>query len=318
MKNRVLITGGFGNLGGRLAIAQSGGGAVAVRLASRALRVAPEWLPHAETVQLDLMSKESLLEALVGIQNVIHLASPNEHASALDPGETMRSASGGTANLVAAAEESGVKRFIYMSTAHIYGSPMRGHIDEATVPRPTNAYAISHLAAEQFVSAAHDREKMVGVVLRSGNGFGYPVHSEVDTWHLVINDLCRQAVSTRTLKLRSTGTQERNFITISDIAMAVTLMTRVPREKLGNGIFNLGESKSTSVLAMATMVADRCEAKFNFRPQIERPQDANEKILKLYYDTAKIAAIGFSPMSNFSAEIDGILDLCRTGLNSTK
>jgi len=318
MKNRVLITGGFGNLGGRLAIAQSGGGAVAVRLASRARRVAPDWLPQAETAQLDLMSKESLIAALDGVETVIHLASPNEHASALDPGETMRSTAGGTANLVVAAEESRVKRFIYMSSAHIYGSPIRGHINETTMPRPTTAYAISHLAAEQFVSAAHDREQMVGVVLRSGNGFGYPVHSEVDTWHLVINDLCRQAVSTRTLRLRSTGTQERNFITISDIAMAVALVARVPREELGNGIFNLGESKSTSVLAMASMVADRCEAKFNFRPQIERPQDANEKIMKLDYDTAKIAGIGFSPTSNFYSEIDGILDLCQSDLNATK
>jgi len=73
------------------------------------------------------------------------------------------------------------------------------------VPRPVHPYAITHHAAEDFVLAAHDEKRLMGYVIRLSNGFGAPAHAGVDRWTLLVNDLCRQAVQTRQLILRSAG-----------------------------------------------------------------------------------------------------------------
>lgn len=311
MSHTVLVTGGFGYLGGRIATAIVNQTDNQVRLASRRPSRAPHWLPRAQTVVLDVLEPASLVVALDGVQAVVHLAAVNENESSANPEQALRVNTLGTLHLLQAAIHAGVERLIYFSTAHVYGAPLVGHITEQTLPRPVYPYAITHHAAEDFVLAAHDQNRITGLVVRLSNGFGAPTHVGVDCWTLLVNDLCRQAVQTRKLTLRSSGLQQRDFITLQDVGRAVCHLLALPRDACGDGLFNLGGEASMTVWEMVQRIAARCNATLGFTPAILRPAPLpNEAVLELHYAMRKLKETGFRLVGNIDAEIDATLQLC--------
>src|SRR5207245_1641136 len=104
--------------------------------------------------------------------------------------------------LTDAAKRAGVRRVVYVSTAHVYGAPLAGVITEASCAVSLHPYATSHRAAEDVVRAAHERKTIEGVVIRLSNAYGAPVSEDANCWTLLVNDLCRQAARTKTMVLR--------------------------------------------------------------------------------------------------------------------
>lgn len=308
---RVLITGGFGYLGGRIAVELGREPGFMVRLGSRKPQRPPGWLPEAETVAMDVLERKTLSAAVVGVQAVVHLAAMNENECVADPGKAVLVNVLGTLNTLQAAIDAGVERFIYFSTAHVYGAPLVGHLNEETLPRPIHPYAITHRAAEDFVLAAHEQNKITGIVLRLSNGFGAPTHPDVDRWTLLVNDLCRQAVQTQKMVLRSSGIQQRDFIALSDVGRAVRHLLDLPRGNSGDGLFNLGGEASLSVLEMVRLIAARCQAVLIFSPEIICPASNPDEVgLDLVYGIDKLKQTGFRLLGDVDTEIDKTLRLC--------
>lgn len=307
----VLVTGGLGYLGGRIAGEIVNRTDSQVRLASRKPSPAPPWLPQAQTVVMDVLEPSSLATALEGVQAVVHLAAMNENDCMSNPTQALQVNTLGTLHLLQAAVHAGVRRFIYFSTAHVYGAPLVGVITEQTLPRPVHPYAITHRAAEDFVLAAHDQGRMVGLVVRLSNGFGVPTHADVDRWTLLVNDLCRQSAQSGKLNLRSSGLHQRDFITLEDVGRAVCHLLDLPRDACRDGLFNLGGEVSLAVWEMAQRIAVRCEATLGFRPTISRPEpQPHEAVQKLQFTMANLKRTGFRLAGNMDAEIDATLRLC--------
>jgi len=319
MSKRVLITGGFGYLGGRIAVELASNPEWTVRLGSRKAQVAPNWLPQAEVSAMDVLEADSLSVAMSDVKTVVHLAAMNENECVVDPGKALLINALGTLNVLRAAIEAGVERFIYFSTAHVYGAPLVGNISEQTLPRPTHPYAITHHAAEDFILAAHDQNKITGIVVRLSNGFGAPTHPDVDRWTLLVNDLCRQAVQTRKLVLRSSGLQQRDFITLTDVGRAVQHLLRLSRTDCGNGLFNLGGDNPLSVWNMVQRVSQRCQITLGYLPSIERPApEPDEQVDSLNYRSDKLNKTGFMLLGNLNEEIDRTLLICAQAWERSK
>jgi UDP-glucose 4-epimerase len=318
MTDVVLVTGGFGYLGGRVArqLAEAG---MSVRLATRQADAAPPaWLAKANVVSMDLDNDAGIEHACSGVTSVVHLAALNEHDCAADPQRALRVNGLGTLKLLQAAQRCRVNRFIYFSTAHVYGAPLAGAITERTLPRPTHPYAITHHIAEDFVLAARDRGAIEGIVLRMSNGFGVPAHAGINQWTLIVNDLCRQAVSNRKLILRSSGIQLRDFVTLGDAARAVEHLLRLPAAACGDGLFNLGGECVLSMVDLAERVASRCQIVLGFRPAILRPPPApGEKAVALDYRIDKLKQTGFALSGGMDAEIDATIRLCQEAFGAT-
>ena len=311
MSKRILITGGFGYLGGRIAVELSHEPSFTVRLGSRKTKLPPDWLPEAETVAIDMLKAPLLSAAMRDVQAVVHLAAMNENECIADPSKTILVNTLGTLNVLQAAINAGVERFIYFSTAHVYGAPLVGHLTETTLPRPIHPYAVTHHAAEDFVLAARDERKITGIVVRLSNGFGAPTHPDVDRWTLLVNDLCRQAVQTQKMVLRSSGLQQRDFIPLNDVGRAVRHLLGLTREQCGDGLFNLGGNTSLSIWEMAQRIAARCKVVLGFRPEIIRPEPAfDERTPVLRYDCEKLRKTGFVPKGILEQELDDTLRLC--------
>jgi UDP-glucose 4-epimerase len=309
-KRKVLITGGMGFVGGRVAQILAARGDVEVMLGSRNAQISPSWLASADVVAMDWLAKESLLAACDGVDTIVHLAAMNDIDCLCDPVAALEVNGVNTVRLLEAAKASGVARFIYFSTTHVYGSPLVGRIDETLPLKCQHPYATSHRAAEDVVLAAN--EKLVSIVLRLSNGFGVPAHSAVNVWTLLVNDLCRQAVTQRSLTLRSSGLQKRDFVTLHDAAYAVSHMIDLPKAIVGDGIYNVGGGLSTRVIDMAEMIQSRCSEVLGFTPEILRPKPTiNETSPDLDYRIDKLLATGFSLQGKFEDEIDEILLLCQ-------
>jgi UDP-glucose 4-epimerase len=310
MTHRVLVTGGMGFVGGRVAQSLATRGDVTLTLGSRTVQTSPYWLPSAQVVTMDWRSPQSLTLACDGIDTLVHLAGMNDTDCLRDPVAALEINAVNTARLMLAAKVAGVKRVIYFSTAHVYGPSLVGQIDEFTFPKGRHPYATSHRAAEDVVLAATNAN-MDSIVLRLSNGFGVPAHSAVNAWMLLMNDLCRQAVTLRSMTLRSTGLQRRDFITLQDVSRVVSHMIDLPNNPIGDGLFNVGSGKSSRVIDMVELIQARCTEVLGYTPEIIRLQPAEgDESRNLDYRIDKLLSTGFTLSGNPVLEIDDILHMC--------
>jgi nucleoside-diphosphate-sugar epimerase len=151
----LLITGGTGFIGSRLALhARSRGAAVKVTGAintsqeeARARKLA------AAGVQVIIGQLQNSLFAanlVHGVQQIVHLAAA-QHESHVPDSYFHDVNVGGTQTLLEASVHAGVQRFVYGSTIGVYGSAVTGCLDESTPARPDNIYGRTKLEAEGVV-----------------------------------------------------------------------------------------------------------------------------------------------------------------------
>ena len=306
---RLLITGGFGYLGGRLAQYLANETDHDIILGSRKKNDIPVWSPHAQVVQTLWASPEHLEKICVGVDAVGHLAGMNAQDSATNFVMALEFNAVATARLLQAAIRQDVKRFIYLSTAHVYDSPLTGVITEETCPNNLHPYATSHRAGEDVVRAANQRGEIEGIVIRLSNAYGAPVHKDANCWMLLVNDLCHQAVISKRMVLR-TGYQRRDFITMTDACRAIKHLLILSIDELGEGIFNLG-GQVMRVIDMTETIQARCLTVLGFTPEIICPEATPDDLnLVLDYRIDKLLATGFTLDSDLTAEIDATLIMC--------
>jgi UDP-glucose 4-epimerase len=307
----ILITGGLGYLGVRIAehLVILG---YEVRLAtSRENPVVPEKLLSCECVYIDFNDNKLIEKACGGVDVIIHLAGLDAPSSQKDPESALLVTGLGTLKLLQIAESLRIKKFIYMSTVHVYGSPLSGFIDETCLPRPLHPYAITHRLAEDYVLEAHNREKLGGTVFRLSNAVGSPCNSNGHAWKLVVNDLCRQVVVDKSMQLLSNKWLSRDFLPISSVVS--TVANCLINEKSMGEIFNLSSGVSLTLSELTELISKRSKKLFGYAPNVHFK--GSEGILhrnrKLIISNAKIKNIGIAIGSDISHEIDQILLNCQ-------
>ena len=314
---RILITGGLGFVGGRIAVhlVQLGHQIV---LGSRKEINQPVWLPQAELTQIEWEDDYKLERTCNDVDVVIQAAGMNAQDCAADPVAALAFNGVATSRLVAAANRAGVQRFIYLSTAHVYASPFVGLITEKTCPRNLHPYATSHLAGEHAVLHADRSGPMHGIVLRLSNAFGAPVHKDVNCWMLLVNDLCMQAVQTRKLLLDTSGSQQRDFLSLTDLCRVAEFLG-VGRDGVSHrGVFNVGSGVSQTVLQMAQLIQQRCQQVLGFKPELRYPPSApDKKNPVLTFRADRLANEHLGNGQNDTAEIDALLRFCQLNLSQS-
>ena len=309
MSATVLLVGGFGNLGGRIASHLSQFQNHQIVLASRKKQAAPLWAKDAQTIQLDVTDPTTFINIPKSVNCIVQLAATNDVDSAQNPELARTVTTEGTASLLNAAIHNGIERFVYFSTAHVYGAPLQGTFTESSPTHAVHPYATTHLQAELAVGAAHERGEILGIRVRLSNGFGRPMTYEAADWRTLTSDLCRQAVLEKRMEMRTDGLQERNFITKTDIARAVQHLIALPKTDVSNGLFNLGGSGSQTLLAMANMIQERAQKKFGVEIPLHRPEPTNTDSQHLNFDIHKLLNTGFMLTENALREIDDFLDM---------
>jgi len=308
---RALVTGGRGFVGGRVAQMLASEG-YQVLIGSRRPATPLAWLPEARVVTVDWKSAAELDRACEGVDVVVHAAGMNAYACAGDPVGALAFNGVVTGRLVEAAVRQRVARFVYLSTAHVYRSPLTGTITEATCPESRHPYATTHRAGEEMLTAVSERGQLHGIVLRLSNAFGVPVDPQVDCWMLLVNDLCRQAVTTGQLVLVSTGLQRRDFLSLAEVCRAISHVLRSSRDGLGASLLNVGGGRSQTIWDQACVIQARCEAVLGFRPELRRvAPGAHEISADLDFRIDALTSAGFNLQESAINEVDQLLVFCK-------
>jgi UDP-glucose 4-epimerase len=302
----ILITGGLGYLGGRIAnhISLQETNTHLKISTTRSINVQPEWLSNAEIISLKLNDKDKIKNSLENIETVIHLASVNELLSAENPELAFQINTIGTYNLLEGCRIAGVKKFIYLSTFHVYGLNNGEPITELSATRPIHPYAITHRSAEDIVNWYHHSYGLKTLIFRLSNGFGYPMDLEVNRWSLVFNDFCNQAVKEKQIQIQTSGKQHRNFIALNDICRAISHFLNLEPEQWNDGLFNLGGEASMSIIDAAELVNKEYKKIYGDFLPIKTGNDHENTIHHpVLFDISKLKKTGFSLSNEISNEI---------------
>jgi UDP-glucose 4-epimerase len=303
---RVLVVGGFGFLGGRAAQHLAARGHSVILGSRLASAPPPDWLPEAATVRADLADAASLRAACRSVDAVVHAAGTNAADSARDPALAATVNDEGTRNLVLACRESVVTRLVYLSTAHVYCSPLTGHLDERSPLLNSHPYAATHARGEVHVGEFNDAAR-VGIVLRLSNIYGAPTNPGVSCWHLLVNDLCRQAAVGRELRLTSSGGARRDFLPMPDFLTALERFLRGPAPN--DRTFNVGRGEPQSVADMASTVAAYAE-RLGWGPFEIRTGNTSDASSEFVFDVSRARAAGWTAEGDDGSAITDLLTAC--------
>ncbi len=181
----------------------------------------------------ELLDSRGLKMALKGIDAVYHLAARVTTPFANSDAHLFEQVNHwGTAELVYAVEECAVKRFIYTSSAGVYGSSEE-LVDESVQPAPKTFYGISKFRGEEHVRRLADR--MDTFILRCGNVYGYSRSMRFDA---VINKFVFEANFGRRITIHGDGEQARTFIHIDSIAGG---LAKIKNASVPSGTYNFVE-----------------------------------------------------------------------------
>ena len=249
-KNKILITGASGNLGSWM-MEHFASSFEVVGLSRQEGAASPNG--EHRMVYADITNEDRLKQILVEEKPaiVIHLASVNESFLSGYADLALAVNAGGTAKLLRACAAIPLQRFIYFSTFHVYGKN-GGLINEYTNTAPANDYALTHFFAEQYVQML-SAGKFPFTIFRLSNSYGCPLDKHSNKWYLLFNDLCRQAIEKKELRLKTNGKARRDFIPMKQVVEIVEACLAEKRTE--NSILNLGSGISRDLLHVTKEVA---------------------------------------------------------------
>ena len=157
---RILITGGKGNLGGRLAAAfvQRGDAVTLFDITASAKEHLPE-LDRCRTVIGDISSRDSLFGAFAGetFDSIVHLAALLSAEAEADLGRSWNVNMEGTRNVLEAALNFGVGRVVFTSTVASFGTGLPEPVSVDAPQWPVSFYGASKVAGERLGVYFHQR-----------------------------------------------------------------------------------------------------------------------------------------------------------------
>jgi UDP-glucose 4-epimerase len=209
---------------------------------------------RAEFTHGDVRDKHRLWSLLHGVDCVVHLAARvSVSESVLYPVEYNEVNVSGTVSLMAAVRDVGVKRIVIASSGAIYGEQPTQPVSETATPNPETPYAVSKLAAEQYVLAIGALCKIETVIARVFNAYGPgqplpPVHPPVIPRYL------KQIIGGGSALVYGGGRQTRDFVYIDDVVRALALAAQIPN--LNRAIMNIGSGQETSIHQLISVIEE--------------------------------------------------------------
>ena len=281
---KIFITGGTGFIGSRLALTYAGLGHTVTVLGQEntPAEVANRKLLAANNVMVALASvtESKVGDLMRGTDFVFHLAATQHEMNVPDKRFWDVNVEG-TKNLLQAAQETGVRRFVHGSTIGVYGAALDGMLDEASPTKPDNIYGITKLEGEKAVLSF--RTKLPVTVVRISETYGPGDHRLLKLFkaidkkafimigegsnrhHLIyIDDLCRAFLAAA----ESPVAQGEIFVFAGKDIVTTNEMVAAIAEKLGKSTWRVHAPLSPFMALAATL--EMTLRPLNIQPPLHR------------------------------------------------
>jgi nucleoside-diphosphate-sugar epimerase len=255
---RVIVTGHLGYLGSVLTPLLADAGHEVIGLDVGYFAPCTIGPPPAEVpnIGIDLRDVTADSFADVHADAVIHLgALCNDPLGNLNPSLTYDVNHLATVRVAEAAKASGATRFLFASSCSLYGvGATSAPLDETADFAPITPYGESKILSERDLGALAD-DDFSPVYLRNATAYGFSPRLRGD---LVVNDLVAHALLTGEVRLLSDGKAWRPLVHAEDIAAAFLALLEVPRERVHNRAYNVGQTSENYLIRdVAELVHDQ-------------------------------------------------------------
>lgn len=280
-----LITGGAGYVGSHVAAAMADAGERAVVLDDLSTgdpARLPAGMPLERASVLDAAALTRVMRAHA-VDGVVHIAAKKQVAESVErPLWYYRENVEGLRTVLDAAAAASVRRFVFSSSAAVYGTPDTDPVTESTRCEPISPYGQTKLAGEWLVRAAGRAHGMATACLRYFNvaGAARPELADPGVFNLVPMVFERLERGEPPLIFGADyptpdGTCVRDYIHVQDVATAhVAAARRLARDPGAALVLNIGRGQGVSVAEMVALVTE-VSGHTEVRPQVapRRPGD---------------------------------------------
>lgn len=202
---------------------------------------------------VDIREYEQIAPLIAGADFVFHEAAlPRVQYSIENPLETMAVNVTGTANVLRAAHQGGVKRVVMASSGSVYGDQDNMPLREDMPPSPKSPYGLHKQMLELLGKLWSEVYGLPTVSLRYFNVYG-PNMDPNGAYALAIAKFIKQRQEGKPLTIWGDGSHTRDFTHVRDVVRANLLAAGSP--KVGKGeVINIGAGRNVSVSALAALI----------------------------------------------------------------
>jgi UDP-glucose 4-epimerase len=307
---KVLVTGGAGYIGAHVAAELLNEG-YSVRIYddfSNGLHRRVDG-KFRDIVEGDIQDREKLIQAMHGIDAVIHLAAKKAvEESVQNPLKYYENNVGGTLNLLAAMSVKGVKKIVFSSSAAVYSPNDKDAIEETDPTVPLSPYGATKLLSEELISSVGGAEKISNISLRYFNvvGSALPEFGDNSKDNLVPKVFLALKSGKRpeiygTDYPTKDGTCIRDYIHVGDLAKSHVAALKKTESGFVSSVYNVGSGNGYSVREMMDQISKTLGRDINPEESPARSGDSP----KLIASTKKIEReLGWKPTATLKEMID--------------
>jgi len=248
---RALVTGGAGFIGHHL-VGRLLAEGCQVRVLDDLSAGRTDWLPaEAELLQGSIEDAALCSQACREVSAVFHLAAWSRSVTTVEGLERCTRVNVvGTQNVLLAAKENGVGRFIYSGSSTYYGdNPVPQHEDQK--PDLLNPYGLTKAVGEDYCRLFDRLFDLPTVVLRYFNVYG-PGQPTDGVYALVLGIFLRRYAAGLPLEIHGSGNQRRDFVHVRDVVEANVLAWR---SSVRGRTYNIGSGSALSIQELADLIS---------------------------------------------------------------
>ncbi len=223
----------------------------------------------------------------------------------------------GTLNMLLAARDRRVRRFVYASSSSVYGDCVEIPQSEGTIGRPLSPYAASKYTGELYAGVFSSAFGLETIGLRYFNVFG-PRQDPDGVYAAVIPRWISAMIRGEPCFINGSGETSRDFCYVENVIQANLLAAVTDNPDAPGQAYNVAVSEQTSLnqlfRALYSRLSVHCTHLLNYEPVYRdfRPGDVMHSLACI--DKAR-DLLGYSPTHGIQAGLDASLDWYRTNLS---
>lgn len=301
---KALVTGGAGFIGSHVADALLAAGWEVSILDNMATGSADNVPASAKLIQGDAGDLQLHARIMPGCQVVFHLAAVSSVQDSIERPLAVHAANvTATLALLESATTHRVPRFVFSSSAAVYGDTGGKPAREDMTPSPLSHYAVQKLACEHYCGVYRRLHGLETVCLRYFNVFG-PRQRADSPYSGVIAKFIDATKAGRPLVIYGDGDQTRDFCHVSDVVASNIEAVKASSEAVSAGVFNVGSGRSFSVNQLAAAVGQAC----GVGATVERREARTGEIRFSQADISLASdRLGFRPLVDLPAGLQSLL-----------